>query len=89
MTEMKQLKSEKILAPIPPCSYLVDSMLGLYWDNGKENGNYYIIMGYTWGYIPTNLPACQEDVHKLEAMATGSGTLRPTAKGRKTCNIGA
>ena len=26
--------------------------LGLYWDNGKENGNYYIIIGYIyWGYI--------------------------------------
>ena len=27
-------------------------ILGLYWDNGKENGNYYIIIGVLyWGYI--------------------------------------
>ena len=24
------------------------SILGLYWDNGKENGNYYIILGLYW-----------------------------------------
>ena len=24
---------------------------GLYWDNGKENGNYYIMIGYIRGYI--------------------------------------
>ena len=23
--------------------------MGLYWDNGKENGNYYIIIGYILG----------------------------------------
>ena len=23
-------------------------MLGLYWDNGKENGNYYSILGLYW-----------------------------------------
>ena len=27
------------------------NMLGLYWDNGKENGNYYIITGYLYGVI--------------------------------------
>ena len=28
-------------------------ILGLYWDNGKENGNYYhgVIQGLYWGYI--------------------------------------
>ena len=30
-------------------------ILGLYWDNGKENGNYYSLLGYIlglyWGYI--------------------------------------
>ena len=25
-------------------------MLGLYWDNGKENGNYYSV----WGYLGDN-----------------------------------
>ena len=25
-------------------------ILGLYWDNGKENGNYYSILGVYWGY---------------------------------------
>ena len=24
-------------------------ILGLYWDNGKENGNYYSIVGYKLG----------------------------------------
>ena len=24
------------------------SILGLYWDNGKENGNYYSILGLYW-----------------------------------------
>ena len=26
-------------------------ILGLYKDNGKENGNYYSILGLYWGYI--------------------------------------
>ena len=26
-------------------------MLGFYRDNGKENGNYYYILGYILGYI--------------------------------------
>ena len=26
------------------------SILGLYRDNGKENGNYYNIIGYMWGF---------------------------------------
>ena len=26
-------------------------MLGLYWGNGKENGNYYSILGLYWGYM--------------------------------------
>ena len=25
--------------------------MGLYRDNGKENGNYYNILGFIWGYI--------------------------------------
>ena len=24
--------------------------MGLYWDNGKENGNYYSIIGYILGF---------------------------------------
>ena len=46
--------------PRPPTSYWIDwfyrgllriigYVLGLYWDNGEENGNYYIIIGYTLG----------------------------------------
>ena len=32
--------------PIYPIFYLLgDYILGLYWDNGKENGNYYSIIG--------------------------------------------
>ena len=30
------------------------SILGLYWDNGKENGNYYSILRLYWGHIGTN-----------------------------------
>ena len=26
-------------------------IFGLYWDNGKENGNYSSILGLYWGYI--------------------------------------
>ena len=29
--------------------YILGFILGLYWDNGKENGNYYIIIGYRSG----------------------------------------
>ena len=29
-------------------------MIGLYWDNGKENGNYYIIIGYIIGLYRDN-----------------------------------
>ena len=29
----------------------VGYMLGLYWDNGKENGNYYSILELYWGNI--------------------------------------
>ena len=35
----------------------VGVMLGLYWENGKENGNYYnglyigVMLGLYWGYI--------------------------------------
>ena len=25
------------------------TIMELYWDNGKENGNYYIILGLYWG----------------------------------------
>ena len=25
-------------------------MMGLFWDNGKENGNYYSILGYIYIY---------------------------------------
>ena len=28
-----------------------DKQLGIYWDNGKENGNYYSILELYWGYI--------------------------------------
>ena len=28
----------------------VTIVLGLYRDNGKENGNYYNIIGYMWGF---------------------------------------
>ena len=39
------------------CHHLSDHrkkvILGLYWDERKkENGNYYIIMGYIWGLYP-------------------------------------
>ena len=27
--------------------------MGLYWDNGKENGSYCVIIGIYWGYIVT------------------------------------
>ena len=36
------------------CSVRVEGglpMLGLYWDNGKENGHYYSILGFYWCYI--------------------------------------
>ena len=26
-----------------------DVIWGLYWDDGKENGNYYSILGFIWG----------------------------------------
>ena len=26
----------------------MDEILGLYWDNGKENGNYCSILGFYW-----------------------------------------
>ena len=26
-------------------------ILGLHWDNGKESGNYYSMLGLYWGYI--------------------------------------
>ena len=29
---------------------IIGYMLGLYWDNGKENGNYYL--GFRFGYCP-------------------------------------
>ena len=29
----------------PPCRDYMGFILGLYWDNGKENGNYYSILG--------------------------------------------
>ena len=25
--------------------------MGMYWDNGKENGNHYSMLGLYWGYI--------------------------------------
>ena len=28
---------------------IMGTILGLYWDNGKENGNYYIIVRYLLG----------------------------------------
>ena len=28
---------------------IIGVILGYYWDNGKENGNYYIIIGYILG----------------------------------------
>ena len=28
---------------------IMGNILGLYWDNEKENGNYYSIMGYMLG----------------------------------------
>ena len=35
--------------------YIGVIILGSYWDNGRENGNYYNIIGYIlglyWGYI--------------------------------------
>ena len=30
---------------------IVSGNIGVYWDNGKENGNYYSIMGYNIGVI--------------------------------------
>ena len=35
------------------------SMLGLYWDNGEENGNYYMIVGYILGYRVWGLKASE------------------------------
>ena len=29
-------------------------ILGLYWDNGKENGNYCSILGLHWDYMGDN-----------------------------------
>ena len=31
--------------PGQQCTIIYRSILGLYWDNGKENGNYYGIFG--------------------------------------------
>ena len=39
------------------CHWAVASFLGLgfrvglFWDNGKENGNYYILVGYVLGLL--------------------------------------
>ena len=30
---------------------IIGYILGLCWDNEKENGNYYITIGYRWGYL--------------------------------------
>ena len=33
----------------------VGVILGLYWDNGKENGSYYSILGLYWDYMGLDL----------------------------------
>ena len=34
------------------CIYIYMYIVGLYWDNGEENGKYYSIIGYIyWAYF--------------------------------------
>ena len=41
------------ISPLPGVGQgpAVPGQFGLHWDNGKENGNYHIIIGVIWGYI--------------------------------------
>ena len=43
--------------------------LGLYCDNGKQNGNYYIIIGYIlvlyWGYVIVIMPEYLRTAEKV------------------------
>ena len=44
---------------------VLGGMFGLYWDNGKENGNYHDIIGYITGHIGVILRESQKSP-KLE-----------------------
>ena len=60
-------------------------MLALYWDNGKENGNYYSILGLYWGYIGVILKVVVclgtsvEPVTPSRAVSFGRGLLACTS----------
>ena len=40
---------------------LIGLYMGLYWDNGKENENYYSIIGYILGYMEKKMEATKDD----------------------------
>ena len=43
--------------------------MGWYWDNGKENGNYYSILGLYWGYTGI-MERNMETTNYLEGLCT-------------------
>ena len=53
---------------------IIGYILGLYWDNGKENGNYYSILGVILGITENNMETTIMENQMEKNMENDMGT---------------